>query len=210
MRGRATTKDYGKQFGDFLIGNRGMLFMAFMLLIGMVIGTLLIKYSNPYANHYVSTLFGDFLSARRGQPFFSTLFISFFSVFPFLLALYISGLCAVGLPACVFIPAFRGLGIGLIAGYLYSALSLKGIAFFALIIIPGAFVSSIVLILASRESLHFSTSMFKTLLPQVKTNSMFEDFKKYSIKFLFLLLILFAAAIIDALMSAAFFSFFSF
>ncbi|OJU11706.1 MAG: hypothetical protein BGN88_07320 [Clostridiales bacterium 43-6] len=210
MKGRIITRDYGKQLNHFLKGNRGMLLMAFLLLLGMLIGTLFIKNPNAYTTNYVSSLFGDFLSARRGQPFLNTLFISFFSVLPFLLALYISGLCALGMPACIFIPAFRGLGLGLTAGYLYATLSLKGIAFFALIIIPGAFISSIVLILAGRESLRFSSEMFKILLPSVRPNTLHEEFRRYSIKFLVLVLILFASSIMDALMSAAFFGFFSF
>lgn len=45
----------------------------------------------------------------------------------FMLAVFVFGLCAVGLPLICVLPVIRGVGIGMLSGYLYSNFALRGL-----------------------------------------------------------------------------------
>ena len=90
----------------------------------------------------------------------SLLSLSFFSLLIEFVTLSFFG--ALLIPVLI---AFKGLGIGMTAGYLYLIYGLKGIAFYILILLPGIFVSSIGLIIFAAESFKFSSVIIYCILP---------------------------------------------
>ena len=105
---------------------------------------------------------------------------------------------------------FRGLALGLCAGYLYLIYGLKGIAFYLLIMLPGIFVSSIGLLLFSSQTFKFSSKFAKSLFSKESHPELFSAFKSH-IKNSRLSFVLFLiSALIDVCFTAMFVKFFDF
>jgi len=183
--------------------------MAATLIMGLFAGVLTVRGYRGNVPAYVTDLFDSYFKARSGQPFFATLFNSFSStIFLFFLA-FLSGLCALGAPATLLISGFRGLGLGLVTGYLFSAFGLKGVAYSVLLVIPVGFLSCMALVFACSGSLEFSGHLFRTLRHGApKTVELPAEFRLYCLRYLFLLILLCVAALADATLSAAFIGFF--
>lgn len=190
--------------------NRKLILLSAAFLIGLLSGVLVVRSAGNAMTENISDTFSAFISARTGQPFFTTFINSFLSISPFLLASFIAGLCIVGTPAVPLIACFRGLGIGLTSGYLYATYGLKGIGFFALIILPHALLSSVALILACRESTGFSMMLMKSISPHAQAINLNVDFKMYCLRYVFILGIFILSSLLDATMSIGFMRFFEF
>ena len=116
----------------------------------------------------------------------------------------------VGAVMVPFVIGFNGYILGLIISCGYSLYGLMGIVFNLLIIIPPSVISSIALILSSRESLGFSISLARLALPDFNKHQIEGDFKLYCLRQLFLLIFYPVSAIINALLATSFISFFNF
>ena len=106
--------------------------------------------------------------------------------------------------------AFKGLGIGMTAGYLYLIYGLKGIAFYILILLPGIFVSSIGLIIFAAESFKFSCKFAKKIFPKSDGISIWNEFKNYIHKIGCAFVILLFSSLLDVGFMAMFSRFFEF
>lgn len=82
------------------------------------------------------------------------------SSFLFLAAAFILGLTIWGRGAELILPFLRGFGLGMTAGYLYSGIE-KGIAFYLLVILPGAVFYVTAIIKASAEGMNFSFRLIR-------------------------------------------------
>lgn len=108
-----------------------------------------------------------------------------------------------GYPAIMVLPFFKGMGYGIVSGYLYSVYKFTGLCYSLMIIYPGAVVSTFAFVLASNDGCEYSKNAY---LKSVRGRGHFE--KKETKIFLLRQLIFFAAcaasSLIDALLSAAF------
>lgn len=195
---------------DILKKNRSLLVLTTLLLFGMLIGSWAIKICNNDSYYGIVDVFNNYLDKRIGQSFLLSFLYSVLSSLPVIVACYVFGLCIIGSPAAFIAPFLYGFSMGITAGYLYSAFELKGIGFFALIMLPRLFINSVTVIFASRETFRFSLKLFKIISPISKTQQFYESFKLYSIRFIFFIIFIIFASLIDAVMSVAFISFFKF
>lgn len=91
--------------------------------------------------------------------FFPTLGVVFLSNLGLLVVLFLLGFCAISQPVILLLPLIKGLGFGLVSAGnadTYSPYS----AFFWLCFLPGAFLQASLVILAAKESLSLSGSVF--------------------------------------------------
>ena len=151
---------------NFSKNYRTIIFLSILLLLGMVLGTISISAVNMDFIYKVDFLFlNDFkerIASSNLEIFTSSLLsLSFFSLLIEFVTLSFFG--ALLIPVLI---AFKGLGIGMTAGYLYLIYGLKGIAFYILILLPGIFVSSIGLIIFAAESFKFSCKFAKNIFPK--------------------------------------------
>ncbi|MBQ2676690.1 MAG: hypothetical protein IJF54_04755 [Clostridia bacterium] len=193
----------------FFKKNRSLLIISLIILFGMVMGAWAISLCEDNAFYGVADVFKRFLAKRMDQSFFFTFLFCLISYLPMLICSYVFGLCIIGSPAAVIIPFTKGISMGLVSGYLYSVYSLKGIGFFALIMLPGLVISSLVTAVASRETLRFSHSLFKMTVLDKKL-LLCEEFKTYSLRFIFFFIVIIFSALTDSVMSTAFIKFFDF
>ena len=131
--------------------NWKLLILASLFIAGMVFGAAAAKTSNGELIHKLTETFINYTQLRITQGIFANFCNSLISVFVYLIIVYVSGLCAVGIPFISAVPFFRGLGLGMICGYLYKTYELTGIGYCLLTIYPGAVLSVAALIYACNE-----------------------------------------------------------
>lgn len=180
------------------------LIMSLAVITGAAIGAVLIQ--RGYAVYYINGLFEDFISLRQSRGFISVFLNSLGSALLLLISVFISGISAVGVPVSFAALIYKGLGFGMICGYLYAVFGSSGLLFSAVIIIPYAFVSSVALILACRESFGLSIRIFSQLLPEAKYIKLWGDLKTFCKRYAVILLITVAASFMDALLAKIFIS----
>lgn len=190
--------------------NYRLLIFCFAFILGLLIGSLVVKNSDSTINNLVSETFDTYISNRTGQTFFKTFFYSFTSLLPYLLVAYFLGVSIIGVFFVPFVALVRGLGIGLLSGFLYSTYSLRGIAFTVLLIAPYCLVSTFGLILACRESFGFSLMLLKAASAKGGAINIHNDYRLYCIRYLFIIIIFIVSAFLDSVMSLAFMRFFNF
>ncbi len=117
------------------------------------------------------------------------------------------GFSMIGYPLLLFLPFLRGLGIGLVCGYLYSAFKLTGLGYSILVIYPGAIVSTFALFMACNDSCEYSKNAY---LKAIRGRGQFEknETKVYLLRQLVFFGILAASSLLDALFSKIFSGFF--
>lgn len=195
---------------NFSKNYRTIIFLSILLLLGMVLGTISISAVNMDFIYKVDFLFlNDFkerIASSNLEIFTSSLLsLSFFSLLIEFVTLSFFG--ALLIPVLI---AFKGLGIGMTAGYLYLIYGLKGIAFYILILLPGIFVSSIGLIIFAAESFKFSCKFAKKIFPKSDGISLWNEFKNYIHKIGCAFVILLFSSLLDVGFMAMFSRFFEF
>ena len=195
---------------NFSKNYRTIIFLSILLLLGMVLGTISISAVNMDFIYKVDFLFlNDFkerIASSNLEIFTSSLLsLSFFSLLIEFVTLSFFG--ALLIPVLI---AFKGLGIGMTAGYLYLIYGLKGIAFYILILLPGIFVSSIGLIIFAAESFKFSCKFAKKIFPKSDGISIWNEFKNYIHKIGCAFVIMLFSSLLDVGFMAMFSRFFEF
>lgn len=195
---------------DSISANKSLLFIFGVFILSFFCGTVIIKSANDNVSNFVNSLLGSYISKRSVHSFVMIGFNSCVAVLPYFLSLFILGGSVAGTFLSPAVIALRGLGNGLIMGFLYKTYELKGIAFSALIILPSALVSALALILCARESFCFSIMFIRAVSPRSGAVNLSNDFRLYCLRYLFLLVVLLISALLDSVLSISFIRFFSF
>ncbi|MGN0559127.1 MAG: hypothetical protein ACI4IS_06745 [Acutalibacteraceae bacterium] len=149
-------KDYFHQYGLAS-------FFVITVFLGVFFGAFKAKGADSDLALGLDFLFTTNLQARLSQSVFETFCACFFSDFLFLFAVFLCGLAPWGMAVIPMITTFKGFGVGLCAGYLYSAYGLKGIGFYMLVLLLGIFIFTVALIVQSQNSFKLSKRIFKEL-----------------------------------------------
>lgn len=176
---------------------------------GMIIGAISVKHTDNMLNARLVIMFSDYTMLRTTQSFFQTFINSFSVCLLFLLVVFTSGLCAVGAPIIAIVPLFRGIGIGVVSGYLYSTYSMSGAGYCMTVIFPSAIISTATLLFGCNESFIMSYEIYNIISGKTQ-NKHGNLLKKYSIRFSILLIIMLLSAIIDTITTMIFASKFNF
>jgi Integral membrane protein DUF95. len=197
-------------FIDAIRINYVLVFFAAFLIAGMVLGALFARNADFSALGKLDFLFYSNFKTRAVQPFYSVFSASFASSFLFIAFCFLCGLSMWGL---FIIPAalvFRGFGLGLTSGYLYSSYGGSGILFNLAVIMPGAFICCLAILLAAREGVRFSRRIAHCGTSSQNGTISRTNIKLYLLRFGAILGIAFLAALADLFFSACFSGMFSF
>ena len=180
-----------------------------LFLLGLILGSFAISLNTDNSCYGLIDYIKSIYIFRCNSTYFLIVLSSFLSSFVYLLLLYLCGASVFGLFFCFFIPLFRGFSIGLIAGCLYRFYALSGIGFFALILLFGLFLSTVVIIISCCDAFKFSLNFFSLLSPITKETLIFSKIKAFTIKFAIYCGILLISSLIDGLMSVCFINYFT-
>ena len=120
----------------------------------------------------------------------------------FLLAAFLLGLCAAGLPLVLLLPVLRGLGVGAVSGWLYLNHGMSGVGYSILVLFPATIVSMLVMLTYCKESMLMSSDML--LVATGKSERVESGIRLYCTRYLVLALVSILAAVLDSLCFRAF------
>ncbi|MDD6021224.1 MAG: stage II sporulation protein M [Acutalibacteraceae bacterium] len=138
-------------------------------MLGIAAGVILQALS-PTVGSGTDKLFLSFysLNSDRSIPeIFASSFV--YNMFIIMLLMFL-GFSAVGFALVYILPFFKGLGVGAVCSYIYSAYLFKGVAYCALFVFPVAVLQFLAIILACNESAQMSAD----ILDLIRKNSSAE------------------------------------
>lgn len=187
-----------------------ILMFSILLLSGLLIGVLVAKNGNESILDQVSRMFDSFYSVRENQSIGASVINSLKVSCAFWLINVLFGLCIIGIPFVTVIPVIRGLGIGLVTGYIYSIYGIKGIGYCFLIIFPGALISFIALIYAVSDSFKMSLYTLSSCVNSGAPKGGAEKIKIFAVRQIFYLMLFAVSAFIDGIVNKLFAGVFNF
>lgn len=183
-------KKYGVQCG-----------FIFSLFIGMIFGSFYAGIIDADMCEKLDFLFITNLNARLEQNFLGTFSACFVSNFIFLVSVFLLGITPWGIPFIPFVCLFKGFGAGITGGFLFSVFSLKGLLFYLIVLFPGIFIFSLVLVTQSCMSFSMSKRLLKITFFKHETNIPINGFMAfYCQRGIIMLLISFLCAVLDTLL----------
>lgn len=198
-------------FRGFLKRYGALCFLTSFFLIGLVIGAFFARDADKAFLNSLDFIFATDFESRSEQTIFITFAASMTSSFIFFIAEIFSALSAWGAVSLPLILCFKGVGVGISAGYLYKAYGLQGIGFYMLVMLPGVIILTISLILQARQSLRFSVSVWMKLCKnKTHLRSAEPVLSQFLINSCYMLLGVAIASLTDALTSTFFAGMFSF
>lgn len=199
-----------KAFFSVYLKNINLIKILFMIfIIGMIYGAMLIGLNRDEAINQLGSMMQKFINKRIEQSIFITFASSFFSSMILIVILFLTGFISIGQPIAFFIPMFQGMGIGLSTAYLYSSKGMSGIIFCLVLIVPATAISTLTLLLGSKESIRFSNKILKTLFPQKFEQNMQGELKLYLKRFSALAIFQLVSACVDTMCTFLFARFLS-
>lgn len=188
--------------------NYNIIILTTLIGFGIIIGSILISRTSSEFNNSIDNLYNNFVASIKEKSFISTFFDTFFTSMVYIFLFFIMGTNALGVPFVYFLACIKGIGNGIISGYLYMTFGLQGVGFSTLVLFPYALFSSIIIILMGNSSLKMSKTIFSGL------NGKFPNFneitiKKYCVNFLIYTAFFLVASIIDAIFKVSFSDVFS-
>ena len=198
----------GRYITSYLLNNLKLVSLAAILLFGMICGALVTKNISSGKLNSLSSIFNGYITARNNQSFFSSFFNTLFSslILPAISILF--GLSAIGFPLVTAIPFFQGLGLGMIATYIYSSYGLHGIGYCLLIFFPYNVMNCAILLFFCKEGMTMSYGIFCMGRGVVNNFDVQKEMKLYFARVLIFLLFIVIASAVSAFSGLAFGRFF--
>lgn len=193
---------------DFLVKNKLLILMCLSFVIGVIVSTLYFS-GGTRAAVISEKLFGNYMYDRQHGGFAAIMFSVMLKYFIVCLSFFVLGTSVIGVVLAPVTCCGLGLYFGTLASYSYSAFSLKGIAFNSVILIPPALIFIFCAFFAAKEAFEFSSVLLKLTLPKSRPLNVSENFKLYCGKFLIVLALMTAAALVDAVVSVSFLDYFN-
>ncbi len=175
-----------------------------LLILGILIGVFTAKQGNSSVLTQVESIFHSFYSARENQSIIISVLNSLKVSAAFWVINLLFGLCAIGMPFVAVIPTIRGLGIGLVTGYIYSIYGLKGIGYCLLVIFPGALLSFVPLIYAVSDAFKMSLYTFSSVQNNNSQRRSIDKIKIYLVRQMFYLILFITASFVDGIVNKVF------
>lgn len=140
--------------------NTRMIFLLILFAVGIIIGAKVINSENVILQEQIKNLLNSFTMKRAGQGVINNFIESLFSVSIFNLISVFLAFSLIGYPLIMIIPLLRGMGIGVVCGYLYSVYKFTGLGYSLLMIYPGALFSIFALILICNDCSEYSKNAY--------------------------------------------------
>ncbi len=187
---------FQRSIRKLLYRNEIFVLLTILFFIGILLGACLIRANRDSWQGFIGQIVHGFATGRGTQAFSQTLIQSFLGASAFLLAIFLSGFCAVGQPFICLILLFRGLGYGLTAGGVYSLYGIDGMGYVALMLLPNCILTVLVLLRAGQSAFRFSAGLYGAMKGSAQMTA-----RPYCLEFLVLSALLFGAALIDGVCS---------
>lgn len=157
---------YTRYLAHYAKRNFMLLVCAALFICGVAAGTMLLRTAGGETVELLLRVVNGYVEKRRDQTLLQNAVSTASSSLFFVGFLFVCGFCAISQPAVLLAPFMRGLGFGFSAASIYMGYGTRAMPFVALFIVPDMLISSIAILLCSRESLrlagNFWNAMWKT------------------------------------------------
>lgn len=172
-----------------------VLFFTLMLIIGLTLGSLFFKNIGESTLKKLDVFFVTNITDRLKNGYIGAFCASFASNFLFLLFAFLMGFSLWGMALLPVNVLFKGFGIGISAGFLFTNYSFKGIIFYLIILLPGIFLFSMALVYQSSLSFNLGKRLVYKLYSRDEFS--FKSSTKIYLQrsFLYFLFTLFASVV---------------
>ena len=194
---------------DLFLKHKLLVSLIAFFSIGVSVGAVYAVNVDEFNIEALSVIVDINLSERISRDFYHSLILAFFSNFIYIFVLFISGYCAVSAPAIFFIIFFKGLGVGLTVGYIYSKYYVSGFLFCLLMILPTTAAFVAVTMYAAMEAFKTSISFCGTFINSINLSINASTIKSYNYRFLAYTVIIVIISALDAILSYSFSSLFN-
>lgn len=169
-----------------------VIIMLIFIVIGIIVGTVFYVKCPE-----ISETFGHFIKTPDKRSILTVFGEAFTDTFILIVLLMLMGFGSIFQPFEIATLLYRGFALGVSFSYTYSLYAVKGFFICVLMILPHALITSVLLVLAVRESMRMSTSIavfsFKGDSEIIKR----PDVHMYIIKFTVLAVLLVVSSVID-------------
>ena len=163
-------KGYAGRYVRHELGkNKLNLLLGCVFLLGALVGCQL---AGQDSETILSQLGSLFSATGQSAGFLDTVVASFAANAVLLLILCLCGLGAVFQPLALGVLFWRGLGLGVLGVYSYSAGERAAVLYYLLVLLPQALLEVLLLVSAAGKSLRFSVRFFTQLLPERVTETL--------------------------------------
>ncbi|MEG1016531.1 MAG: hypothetical protein RSE36_01855 [Oscillospiraceae bacterium] len=156
---------------------RQLLLLCALFVIGISVGALFVRNEDSSLFTFMKSLVTANTERLTVGNFFTILIGSVTPQLFLLLFICLFGHCTFGLPLILVLVLCRGIGCGLVCGYIYARLGIAALLFNTLFLLPSELMSAIALILLSSKAARLSLSMLLAVYKQG-----FKNIKLYSEK----------------------------
>lgn len=153
MKKRRFSKQKKSNYGYIIKNNQKTIILIILFIIGISLGSFLVKNANAESLIKIKELTESYINLRNSQSILKNFSSLLLTDTIFILFSIVFGLCLLGKPIIWILPVIRGIGIGLISGYIYNIYSVKGLAFCSLFLFLNNTISVLALIISCKESL---------------------------------------------------------
>lgn len=198
----------GKIIKDMLENSR-LYLMLLLFVVGLIIGALAIENSASLLVTEIRGIVESYKVLRMQQSFMNNFAFSLLVNLMFIGASVFLAFSLIGYPFIIWLPLFKGIGMGAVCGYLYSVYELTGIGYALLTIYPSAIIAVIAIVVSCNDSCEYSKNAY---MKAVGGKGNFErgETRIFLIRQLVFGSITAAASLIDAVSGLIFSRFFSF
>lgn len=187
-----------------------LVFLLFLLLFaGLLCGNFTVS-GNESIYNSTEEFFSEYISSLNGQTFIKNFLNNVVVNMFFVLLNFVFGLCAIGFPVSLISVFIKGMSIGVLSSYMYSAFALKGFTYCLLVVYPVQIIASLILMKTGQESFLMSLKLLRTLTERQQSNSYHTDIQKYLMHFIIIIVINLILSAVSAVMNVYVTKFFNF
>ena len=139
--------------GKLLKSNQTLTVLCVLLLTGMFLGAVCVKHADEAVLEKIKTLTGAYFIMGNESSIIKN-FLSYISAdTQFIILSVFFGMCVIGEPILWLLPVIRGLGLGIITGYIYKTFNVQGVIYSTVLIVVPAVISSLAMAVSCKESI---------------------------------------------------------
>ncbi len=193
----ATRLHKKRSYDGVLKQNQKLVILTVLLICGLILGALADKKAAGTSADPLRDIVENYYKAKTEQTFLQNFLSTLGTESVYMGIALIFGVCVAGEPVLWLLPLIKGLGLGMISGYLYQAHAVEGLIYFSAVILFPSVIASASELFACKESILMSRDINRILLKKQTADGV-EMFKLYLMRYA----VLYGTILFSAAMSA--------
>ncbi len=184
-----------------LKSNQTLTLLCILLLTGMFLGAVCVKHADEAMLEKIKLLTGTYISSEVSRSILDNFLSYILADTVFIILSVFFGLCVIGEPILWILPLIRGLGLGLITGFVYKTYSVQGVLYSTVLIVIPAVISSLAMAVSCKESILSSREIKSALKEDGKQFNYGEFLKLFAVRNLILYAFVILSGLIGCLLT---------